>query len=89
MISPETAMKRVQLEFSMLEVLMIQGNLALALRHPGNQGYSRPYVLNILAILTRLLKTEGALSEEEMLWMIEDEMAQGCSDVAAIYRRLR
>lgn len=78
-------MRRVTIDMSVLELLGLHGNLALALRHPENVGASRPLMLHLLARWTSILLREGALSHEELEKIMRDEAAHGIGDVVGVY----
>jgi len=89
MIEDDRLLGRVILDFSMLEVFALQGNLALALRHAGNRGSSRPLMLALLERITRILLREGVLTRELLESMQRDEEDHGSADVARMLWTLR
>jgi len=89
MTGVDLSAKRLGVLFSAIEVLAIQGNLVLALRHPENQGPLRVVVLGILESLTEILLREGVITAEFLKKMQADEEAYGSPDVARVYSEFR
>jgi len=89
MIEDDRLLNRVVLNLSMLELLVLQNNLALALRHLRNRGCSRPLMLELLEQVTQILLREGALPRKDLKRMQRNEERFGSADVARIYASLR
>ncbi len=62
----ETANRPVVLELTLLQVMVIHGNMCLGLRHPGNQGASTEIARDILQRLGQALVEGSLLTAEEL-----------------------
>jgi hypothetical protein len=65
-LDPDKLRERIAIEFSMIEVLSIHGNLCLALRHPQNAGAARQTALDIVAHLSKIIVHWGVMTQVEM-----------------------
>ncbi len=65
-LDPDKLRDTVAIEFSMLGVLSIHGNLCLALRHPQNAGASRQIVVDIIQHLAAIIVARGIMTPLEM-----------------------
>jgi len=76
-LDPDKLRELVYLEFNMLEVLSIHGNLCLALRHPQNAGMSRQTVLEIVQRLSAIIVDRGVMTPVEMEQALKVERQSG------------
>lgn len=54
------------IDANLMTWMAIHGNLSLALRHPGNRGPSRAYVVRFVKDLGKWLVEQGVLTQEEL-----------------------
>jgi hypothetical protein len=71
--TPEFWTQPVQLELSLLTAMAMHGNLCLALRHPQNNGHSRPVITAAIRALGDILVEAGALSAERVAEIEREE----------------
>jgi hypothetical protein len=59
-LSPQiNAQKRVCLDFSILDLVAIHGNICLGLRHPDNTGPLRQIAANVIDTIEQIFKDTG------------------------------
>lgn len=76
-LDPDKLRELVVIEFNMLGVLSIHGNLCLALRHPQNAGMSRQTVLEIVQRLSAIIVERGIMTPLEMEHALQVERRTG------------
>ena len=59
-LSPQSnAQKRVCLDFSILDLVAIHGNICLGLRHPDNTGTTSQIAYNVVTTIEKIFKETG------------------------------
>lgn len=81
-MKPEEMVKKAAVvKADLLTWLAIHGNLCLALRHPGNTGKSRPYVIAFTKSLGKKLVEWGVVTEEDLRATEKLEIEEGSVDL--------